>query len=40
MSEGAGGKVHKKGEGNHGKGALTQTAAATASDKKRKTSNL
>lgn len=40
MSEGAGGEVHKKGEGNHGKDTLTQTAAVTASDKKKKTSNL
>jgi hypothetical protein len=39
MSEGAA-KVHEKNKGNHGTSFLMQTAAATASDKKRKTRHL
>lgn len=39
MSEGAA-KVHEKNKGNHGTIFLMQTAAATASDKKRKTRHL
>ena len=39
MSEGAA-RVHEKNKGNHGTFLLMQTAAATASDKKRKTRHL
>jgi len=39
MSEGVA-KVHEKNKGNHGNFLLMQTAAATASDKKRKTRHL